>query len=86
MLPLTAAFAEPAPDNGHGLSEVHVRSVLAALAPRQRAVMHLTVMEGMTDSEISTALGVSAASVRSHRRRAKEAILRCVGRGNSGEL
>jgi len=33
------------------------------LAPRQRAVMHLTVIDGMTDSEIAAALGITAASV-----------------------
>lgn len=33
--------------------------------------MHLTVVEGMTDSEIATMLGISAASVRVHRHRAR---------------
>jgi DNA-directed RNA polymerase specialized sigma24 family protein len=36
--------------------------------------MHLTVVEGMSDSEIGTVMGIDAASVRSHRRRARERL------------
>ncbi len=54
---------------------VDVESVLALLPPRQRAVMHLTVVEGMSDGEIGVALDISPASVRSHRRRAREALI-----------
>jgi RNA polymerase sigma-70 factor (ECF subfamily) len=50
---------------------IEVERILGLLAPRQRAVMHLTVVEGMSDSEIGTVMGIDAASVRSHRRRAK---------------
>jgi len=48
-----------------------VERLLRLLAPRQRVVMHLTVVEEMTDGEISRTLGITAASVRSHRRRAR---------------
>jgi RNA polymerase sigma-70 factor (ECF subfamily) len=48
-----------------------VERILKTLAPRQRAVMHLTVVEGMSDSEIGAVMGIDAASVRSHRRRAR---------------
>ena len=51
-----------------------VERILRTLAPRQRAVMHLTVVEGMSDSEIGTVMGIDAASVRSHRRRARERL------------
>jgi RNA polymerase sigma factor (sigma-70 family) len=51
-----------------------VEQVLSILAPRQRAVMYFTVIEGMSDSEIGRALGITAASVRSHRRRARERL------------
>lgn len=44
---------------------------LGLLAPRQRAVMHLTVVEGMSDREIGEIMGISAGSVRAHRRRAR---------------
>jgi RNA polymerase sigma-70 factor, ECF subfamily len=64
-------LAAPTPDTEGVL---YVRQVLAQLAPRQRAVMHLTVVEGMTDSEIGTALGISASSVRVHRMRARERV------------
>lgn len=53
---------------------VDVERMLAALAPRQRAVMHLTVVEGMSDSEIARILEITAAGVRSHRRRARESL------------
>ena len=61
-----------APGSAEG--DLWVREVLAALAPRQRAVLHLTVVEGCTDAEISKLLGIAAASVRAHRRRARERI------------
>lgn len=73
-LPL-AAIAEPRdsrPDVARGSWTVDL--LLARLAPRQRAVMHLTVVEGMTDGEIGARLGIDAASVRSHRRRARERL------------
>ncbi len=64
------------PAAAFGTETVDVEAVLAVLAPRQRAVMHLTVIENMSDSDISAALGLAAASVRSHRRRAREMLLR----------
>jgi len=57
-----------APCNPH--AGVWVSELLGALAPRQRAVMHLTV-EGHTDAEIAGLLGIAASSVRAHRRRAR---------------
>jgi RNA polymerase sigma-70 factor (ECF subfamily) len=51
-----------------------VGELLSRLAPRQRAVMHLTVVEGNTDGEIAGLLGITAASVRTHRRRARARI------------
>jgi len=51
-----------------------VGELLSRLAPRQRAVMHLTVVEGNTDGEIAGMLGITAASVRTHRRRARARI------------
>ena len=69
LVPLEAA-PEPRfhPNPGAGMD---VARLLASLTPRQRAVMHLTVVEGMTDSEIAPLLGISAASVRVHRHRAR---------------
>ncbi len=69
------------PASTTGPETVDVEAVLSVLAPRQRAVMHLTVIENMSDSEISAALGVAAASVRSHRRRAREMLLRVLKPG-----
>ncbi len=76
MVPLSTAPEPFDPGSEGRLEAIHVENILSALAPRQRAVMHLTLIEGMSDSEISTALGITAASVRSHRRRAREAVFR----------
>jgi len=65
---------DPGPQAAHQV--IDVEHTLRALAPRQRAVMHLTVVEGMSDSEIGKAMGIDAASVRSHRRRARERLRR----------
>ena len=63
---------DPAPESAR--QALDVERTLGRLAPRQRAVMHLTVVEGMSDSEIGTVMGIDAASVRSHRRRARERL------------
>lgn len=55
-------------------SDLLVWQVLSGLPARQRAVLHLTVVEGMTDSEIAEALGISAGTVRAHRRRARARV------------
>ncbi len=76
------AVAEPAaaPDPAAALG---VWQVLVRLAPRQRAVLHLTAVEGMSDSEIAPLLGITPASVRAHRRRARESVARIVRGGVS---
>lgn len=73
-VPLTEA-PEPTADAAPGTG-LDVERLLAALAPRQRAVMHLTAVEGMSDGEIGDLLEIAPASVRSHRRRAREALSR----------
>lgn len=52
--------------------------LLGSLPPRQRAVLHLTVVEGRTDSEIATLLGINPSSVRAHRRRARKRLGRLI--------
>jgi RNA polymerase sigma-70 factor (ECF subfamily) len=79
LLPLAAA-PEPRSDPDPG-GELDVELLLGALAPRQRAVMHLTVVEGMSDGEIAKALGITAAGVRSHRRRARGRLQRALEGG-----
>ncbi len=75
---------EPAdPRNAGEIESIDVESLLAHLPRRQRAVMHLTVVEGMSDSEIAIALLISAASVRSHRRRARETLNKMLRPGNA---
>jgi len=62
-----------------------VAEVLAALAPRQRAVMHLTAVEGCSDREVGELLGITAGSVRAHRRRARERIGSMKGGASHGQ-
>lgn len=56
-----------------------VDALLSRLPPRQRAVMHLTAVEGMTDAEIAETLSMAAGSVRAHRRRARARLARLLG-------
>jgi DNA-directed RNA polymerase specialized sigma24 family protein len=53
--PEPSAAAAP----GAGLD---VARLLAALAPRKRAVMHLTAVEGMSDGEIGAVLEITPAA------------------------
>ncbi len=72
-LPERAVSADPAP-------ELDVEALLQRLAPRQRAVMHLTIVEGLSDAEIADMLSMTSGTVRAHRRRAREALGRVVRR------
>jgi RNA polymerase sigma-70 factor (sigma-E family) len=54
-----------APDHDELLA---VRSALAGLAPRQRAVLVLRYYEGLTEAEIAATLGIAAGTVKSHAR------------------
>lgn len=60
-------------------NDVDIPRLLAVLTPQQRAVIHLTYVEGMTNSEIRAALGVSAVSVRIYRTRAIARLRRHLG-------
>jgi len=82
--PLASAADLPDERNEERMEAIDVEGILAALPPRQRAVMHLTVMEGMSDSQIGAALGISAAGARSNRRRAREALLRLLSDSRGG--
>ncbi len=62
---------------------IDVQLLLSRLAPRQRAVLHLTVVEGLSDSEVGEALGISSSSVRVHRMRGRQHMERLVGRGET---
>jgi RNA polymerase sigma-70 factor (ECF subfamily) len=73
--------ADPAPAVGQSID---VARTLRMLAPRQRAVMHLTIVEGMSDTEIGTALSIDAASVRSHRRRARDRLRQLLAAPSTG--
>lgn len=56
-----------------------VARLLDRLTRRQRAVLHLTVVEGMSDVEIGAALSMTPGTVRAHRRRARASLARILG-------
>lgn len=60
-----------------------IAGLLRKLAPRQRAVLHMTAVEGMTDREIAETLGITSSSVRAHRLRARRRLGEIVGKGGS---
>ena len=75
LVPLEG-FSEALTTEGSTEVTLDVERIIGSLAPRQRAVMHLTVVEGMSDTEIGEALELRPSSVRSHRRRALQALSR----------
>lgn len=82
LVRLTSTMSDP-PSNADPAGDFEVWQILSRLAPRQRAVLHLTLIEGMTDSEIGTALGLAPASVRAHRRRARERLATMIRRSDN---
>jgi RNA polymerase sigma-70 factor (ECF subfamily) len=79
FLPLALLKESEHPEQPGSTDSIDVERILALLPARQRAVVHLTYLEGMSDSEIGVAMGIAAASVRSHRRRARETLQRVMG-------
>ncbi len=79
LLPLSALPERADPAAAGELDRLEVERVLGRLPPRQRAVMHLTVIEGMSDGEIGQVLGMEAATARSHRRKARQALRHQLG-------
>jgi RNA polymerase sigma-70 factor (ECF subfamily) len=77
---VTVATAESGID-----SRIDVGRLLRKLAPKQRAVLHLTTFEGLTDREIGEALGIASSSVRVHRLRAKRRLAELAGGGTNDE-
>lgn len=65
-------------------AELDLERCLSRLAPRQRAVMHMTVVEGRTESEIAALMQITTASVRSHRRRARQRLSKLLNGENHG--
>jgi RNA polymerase sigma-70 factor (ECF subfamily) len=77
----TTSLIEGIPDpasTGDPDAGIWAAQLLGALPPRQRAVLHLTVVEGRTDSEIAAQLGITPSSVRAHRRRARNRLGRLI--------
>jgi RNA polymerase sigma-70 factor (ECF subfamily) len=66
-LPAETVPAVPAPSP---LERIDVARVLRRLAPRQRAVVYLTLVEGHSATEAAAMLGILPATARVHRHRA----------------
>ena len=72
---ILAAHINPQLDHAqHVVEDDAMWRQLATLPPRQRAVLVLRYYEGLSDAEISSVLGTSAATVRSHASRALAAL------------
>ena len=65
----TLQFEEMPAKTVNPTAGVDAARLLATLAPRQRAALYLTWIEGYTDSEAAAVLGIRAATVRVHRHR-----------------
>ena len=73
MAPLDSLWNRAAPLSDLD-GRLDIERFLLSLPPRQRAVLHMTVVLGMTDREIGEALGLRPATVRAHRRRARQKL------------
>jgi len=79
----TIAAVAPTVDDpaGRVVERDAVVAMIAALPPRQRAVIALRFYEGSTDAEIADLLGCSEATVRSHASRALATLRGSSARG-----
>ena len=50
-------------DDRHWLEEMAIRDAIAALSPREKRILHLRFMKGLTQVEVSRAIGISQAQV-----------------------
>lgn len=74
----TAEPAETGAEDPPVTDRVDAVQLLATLAPRQRAALYLTWIEGCTDREAGRLLGMRPATVRVHRFRGLERLRRQV--------
>jgi RNA polymerase sigma-70 factor (ECF subfamily) len=61
------------------VDSVLVREALAALPERQRVVMALHYLEGLSIAEIAATLSVSEGTVKTQLHRGREGLARCIG-------
>ncbi len=67
--PRSAEWVEIPDRDSRPDAELDAAKLLETLAPRQRAVLYLTWIEGCSDREVGSILGIRAATVRVHRHR-----------------
>ena len=65
-----AAEVEPVARPDSPLERIDMARTLSRLAPRQRAVIHMTLVEGRSASEAAAVLGILPSTARVHRHRA----------------
>lgn len=73
MDPILESASEPRPEG------IDIERMLNRLAPRQRAVIYLTVVEGRSAREAAAVLGILPATARVHRHRAMARLRREMG-------
>ena len=61
-------------ESGMAAQDIMLERALAALSPKQRAVVHLFYYEGYSTTEIAGIIGDAPATVRSHLHRARKAL------------
>jgi RNA polymerase sigma-70 factor (ECF subfamily) len=61
------------------VNSASVRSALATLPPRQRAVIALCELEGLSTAETAAALAIREATVRWHMQQAKQRLATILG-------
>jgi len=62
-----------------------VAKALARLPERQRAVLYLGEIEGLTDAEVAESLGIRRSTVRVHRQRGRNRLRKLLDGGTSHE-
>ena len=50
-------------DDRHWLEEIALKDAIAALSPREKRILHLRFMKGLTQEEVSAEIGISQAQV-----------------------
>jgi RNA polymerase sigma-70 factor (ECF subfamily) len=79
-VPLGEDFDAPAPEAGEMISERDIGRILAALAPRERAVVSAISVDGRSISETARSLGMAEGAVRVALHRGLARIARIFGR------
>lgn len=73
------AHRDPRDDSEHAVTRMDLAAALAALPKRQREVVILQYLEGLSEAETALAMGVSAGTVKKNGFRARETLRKKLG-------